>query len=360
MLDLQEIKTSVFRNVLDNFYLINNRRVAVNEAVTIEDILVSRPGGVIRTDGLTPPMQHIHELAVTPLGADGFTMMEYIDTLRKDRTGVDDNVTGLSPDVLKEANVGTVMASMSNAMGKIELIARIFAETGVKWLFQGIHRDLINHHDKSRQVRLSGKWTGVDPRNWRVREDMRVKVGLGTNSPKEKAMYLNAILQLQEKALQAGLPITTPDLLYNTVTDLAELAGFRDTSRFWLDPSSDQAKQIGEQKAKSAEAQKKADMQAQIMMAEAQQKPTTEAAKQIELLKAEQKAIDADDRRDIESMKIAAEQAQSDKDYNVEIDKLKLQLSENERKITEMMQKHEQVMTKIEAQHLVDVPGSAI
>ncbi|KRQ94969.1 hypothetical protein CQ12_38220, partial [Bradyrhizobium jicamae] len=53
IMDIQRIKTALIRGALDNLYLHNNPRVEVAEANagqnTLDDLLVSRPGGVVRT-----------------------------------------------------------------------------------------------------------------------------------------------------------------------------------------------------------------------------------------------------------------------------------------------------------------------
>jgi len=64
------------------------------------------------------------------------------------RTGVSDSQQGLSADVLQNVTA-TAVATMSAASnGKLELIARIFAETGVKSLFKGILQLLCKYKIK--------------------------------------------------------------------------------------------------------------------------------------------------------------------------------------------------------------------
>ena len=58
--DLQLIKTTLMRNLLDNMYLTNNGRYQVVEGqANLDDLMTSRPGGIVRvrTPGAVTPLQ---------------------------------------------------------------------------------------------------------------------------------------------------------------------------------------------------------------------------------------------------------------------------------------------------------------
>src|SRR5262249_15547711 len=118
---------------------------------------------------------------------------------------------------------------------KVKLIARIFAETGIRDLFGLLHA-IIRKHGKPTSARLRNQWVTVDPRDWRKRDDMTISVGLGTGSKSEQFAHLQLIVQAQTQAVMGGLPIVTARNLYNSAKELTRLAGFKDPDQFFIEP----------------------------------------------------------------------------------------------------------------------------
>ncbi len=134
-MDIQLIKSTITRQSLDNLYLTNNNRVgAVDGQVNLDDLLNATPGGIVRMknpNALVP-------LQVQSTFGQAQPMLAYMDEIQARRTGVTDAQNGLDPDVLSNVTAAAVAAMMKSNSGKLELIARVFAETGVKSLFKGI------------------------------------------------------------------------------------------------------------------------------------------------------------------------------------------------------------------------------
>src|SRR5690606_21385968 len=131
-------------------------------------------------------------------------MLEYFDKLKRDRTGISSDSQGLSPEALKNIQT-TVLAQASDiSRMKIEAIARIFAETGIKSLFLHIHELLLKHQDKETIVRLRNKWVKVNPQEWRTRLDMTVNIGLGIGTREQNLLHLDAIWQKQSDLVSNG------------------------------------------------------------------------------------------------------------------------------------------------------------
>jgi len=134
-MDLQMIKSTIMRQMLDNLYLTNNSRVAAVEGqVNMEDLLSSRPGGIVRTRA--PGM--VQPLAVPQIGGTAFSMLEYVDQIRDQRTGFSKASMGLDPSTLQSTTASAVNATIQGAQLKIEMIARVFAETGCRDLAKGV------------------------------------------------------------------------------------------------------------------------------------------------------------------------------------------------------------------------------
>jgi hypothetical protein len=230
--DIQMIKSTLIRGQLDNMYLSNNGRYAISDRVNLDDMLTSRPGGIVRVNG--EPGASIQPLMHAPFPPTSFQMVEYMDSMKEKRTGITAYNQGLDTDSLNKTATG-VSQIMSAAQQRLELVARTFAETGVKDLFLLVHRLVRKNVTKPDIVRLRNKWVEVDPREWKKRKDLSISVGLGSGNKDQQLMHLNTILTLQEKALQVGL--TNKNKVYNALAKLTQNAGFKNPDEFWVDPS---------------------------------------------------------------------------------------------------------------------------
>lgn len=229
--DLQLIKSAMLRAGIDNQYLANNGRTAVDKnMVNLDDMLVSRPGGVVRVNGspmtAVLPFQHPNTVPGT------IAMIEYLDGIRQDRGGVQKPMAGADVNSIS-AQPGTVAQLASAASQKIELIARIFGE-GVKELFQIVHEITLENPTVVDKVQLRGKWVTVDPRTWKKRSDMNLAVGMGVGNRQQQVMSLQALLALQEKALGVGL--TSLPKIYNALSEYVKALGFASGQQFFDEP----------------------------------------------------------------------------------------------------------------------------
>ena len=236
VMDLQEIKTTLIRGLLDNMYLANNGRHAINEdVVNLDDLLTTRPGGVVRVSG--DPHAAIAPLVTPALGAPIIQTIEYMDSVLENRTGA-------SPRVLQGQNfdgnalnktASGINQVMSAALARIELIARVFAETGVKELYQIVHTLLLKHGQKKLTMQLRGRWAAVDPREWQKRTDMRVNVALGSGDKQARIALLQMIVSAQQGV--AGMGLSSPQTMYNSLAKITTEAGYRDPEEFWVNPA---------------------------------------------------------------------------------------------------------------------------
>jgi len=231
-MDIQLIKSTLLRGQLDNMYLANNGRYAISDRVNLDDMLTSRPGGVVRVQG--DPGSSIMPLQHPPLPAASFSMVEYMDSMKEKRTGVTAYNQGLDSNSLNKTATG-IQQVMNAAAQRLELVARTFAETGVKDLFLLVHRLVRQNYTKPDIVRLRNKWVEVDPRSWKNRKDLTISVGLGSGNKDQQLMHLNSILQFQKEAINYGL--TSPDKIYNALAKLTQNAGFKNPEEFWTNPA---------------------------------------------------------------------------------------------------------------------------
>lgn len=250
VMDLQKLRSTLMRQYVDNLFLQNNGRYAISDRVNLDDMLVSRPGGVVRVDG--EPGSAIMPLIHPSNGQAVIQGLEYLDTHKENRTGVTKYNQGLDSNSLNKTATG-VSQIMNAAQQRIKMIARIFAETGVKECFLLVHQKLKKHSDKALTVRINNKFVNVDPRQWKTRTDMKVSVGIGTGNKDQQLQHLMTILQVQKEGLQIG--ITTPQHIYKSAKRLAENAGFKDGDEFFTEPQQQQPRPNPEMMKAQAEMQ---------------------------------------------------------------------------------------------------------
>jgi len=279
-MDIQLIKSTITRQSLDNLYLTNNNRVgAVDGQVNLDDLLNATPGGIVRLkspNALVP-------LQVQSTFGQAMPMLQYMDEVQTKRTGVNDAQQGLDPDVLSNVTAAAVAAMVKSNSGKLELIARIFAETGVKSLFKGILHLLGKYQDKPKIVRMRGKYVQFDPRTWANEYDVSVNVGLGSGDRDQKLTMLQMVLAKQEQIIQAygpSNPLVSIGQYRNTLAKFIEAAGFKDANAFMNEITPEQDQQLSQPQEPKPDAQAEvAQMLAQVEREKTQAKAQIEAAK---------------------------------------------------------------------------------
>lgn len=265
-MDVQLIKSTIVRQMLDNLYLSNNSRVgAVEGRVNLDDLLSVTPGGVVR---MKDP-NAVVPLSVPSVIAQAFPMLEYMDNQQSKRTGVSDAQQGLDPNILQNVTAAAIAASTNAAGGKMELIARIFAESGVKSLFLGILHLVCKYQDKPTIIRLRGKYVGIDPRAWSNQYDLEINVGLGTGNKQEQMAMLQMVLAKQEAILQQygpANPLVSVGQYRQTLGRFIEAAGFVDSQEFFKEVPPE----VDQQLQQPQEPKPDPNMQALMQQAQAQ------------------------------------------------------------------------------------------
>jgi len=235
VMDLQLMKSTLMRNLMDNMYNQNFGRFAVLEGqANLDDLLTQRPGGVVRVKSPNAVMP----LATPALQPYSFQMLEYLDGIREARAGVSKMSQGLDENALTSHTTATaVNAVMNAAQSRLELIARNFAETGVKDLMIKIYELLYKNQDKERVVKLRNEWIPVRPDVWNDKYDCTVSVALGSGNKDQQMMHLSQMLSFAGEAMKGGLRIVNEQNMYNLGASLVKAMGFQNVSDFLTDPS---------------------------------------------------------------------------------------------------------------------------
>lgn len=263
VMDLQLLKSTIWRQTLDNLYLSNAPRMFVQGDVNMDDVLTVKPGGIIRGEmgsAVTP-------LVVPFVGQHGYQMLEYTDQEKDARVGFSALGPGMSPDSInKTATFVREMTNQTNARAK--LIARNAAEYGFKPLFRGIMYLLAKHQQKALMVRLNNKFTPVDPETWSKEYDMACNVGLGMGSKEQMLMHLQGMgMDLQAISQTPFAPLLLDaKKVFNYFEKKANLAGFKDVGVFLNDPTNPDTGETKQPQPQKPESVQVAEIKAQTDM----------------------------------------------------------------------------------------------
>lgn len=318
--DIQEIKSEILRNTLDSLAQSIHPRTAIVEGqVNIDDVLNNETGAIIRmrAPGMVQPLS-------TPfVGQAAFPMLEYIDQIREDRTGMSKAAMGLNADALQSSTKAAVNATISASQGRLELTARLMAE-GMKKLFKGILFLMTTHQDKPRMVRLRNEWVQIDPRGWDNSMDVSINIGLGNGDINERVQALMMISSKQEMIIQqTGIdnPMVNLSQYSRTLQKLVELSGFKDASMFFTSIPADY--QAPKQQPKPTPEEILAQVQAESIKADIQKK-----AAELELRR-QQMMMDDDFNRDKMAQEMFLKKYELELKYKSQISTAEIQAAQN-------------------------------
>ncbi len=239
--DLQQIGSVLTRGLLDNLYLVNRPRPVVSDQVNLDSLIDWLPGSPVRLKpGARPGDDHVSWLQVPSIAPSALAALEFMATVRENRTGIVRNNQGLDADSLNKTASGMNML-MSAAQQRQELIARVLAETAIKRLFRLVYRAV--RRAASGPVRYwSGRgFASCDPSRWPDDMELSVNVGLGTGNKDQALQHLGLIGTLQEKliSLQGGRaegPFVTAENIANATQKVTETLGYKSPGMFFQAP----------------------------------------------------------------------------------------------------------------------------
>lgn len=316
VMDLQEIRSSITRGMLDSLTQhLRPMTEIVEGEVNQADVLNPEVGRVVRVK--KPGM--MREVPTDFVGGDALPVLEYMDQMKEDRTGMSKAAAGLDADALQSSTKAAVAATLSASQQRIELIARIFAETGLKDLFNGVARLMVENQDRERMIRVNGEFVPMDPRSWDLNMDVTVQVGLGSGMMEERLQVLSMLADKQEALLQNGAPIVGFREYRNTLSRMVELAGFENATEFFKPFGQKEEQAFQEAQARAAEEPTEAERLEKVEMAKIAQR--REQAQMDALLKARNMVLEDDRKRD----EIVRDYDAKLKELGVEVDQMHLE-----------------------------------
>jgi hypothetical protein len=258
MIQVENSKTHVLRQWLDNQNHANNTRFgAVEGEVNMQDVLSSRPGGIVRMrspDGLFP-------IPFNDAGPSCMSALQYLDQVRTERGGAAvDMQTGI---MQASANAGADASGRewSHKERMTTYYCRNLVEGMFRRTFMLIHEALRCYYDGEMSAKLRGKWTSTNPMRWVPRETVKIVAGLSDQERREKGQNLQLNLQNQMMAMQAGLDgvLTDAGGIYQTLADWVRCADLDSVENFYIDPDSEEAQRAYQGKAQMQDAQRQSE-----------------------------------------------------------------------------------------------------
>ena len=235
VMDIQRINTNLLRGGLDSLSQSIYPRTVINQLLTnVEDALSDDVGAVIRTTGNTTDA--VTQLVTPWVGKEVFAMKAQMDAMRQSRTGISEASKGVDPKALQSTNVMGIDLIATGAQERIELIARILAETGFKRMYKGLLREVTNNPNPEKTVCIRGKFTKINPSLFDPSMRCKVNPALGKGSDQTRMMALSTVVQKQELIMaKFGInnPVVGVQEYMNSVTDLLELVNIRNVSRYF-------------------------------------------------------------------------------------------------------------------------------
>lgn len=234
VLDIQKINTTLTQQVLNNAYRTNNPRTVAGPGVNMTDLMNDLPNAPIRAKN--PDMLRIEP--TQPVIGQMMPMFAHMQEMEEGRTGVSRATKGLDTDTLSRVTKGAFLGSLEQANQRLEALARIIAETGVKPLFLKIHQLVLTHQTDAFQAKISGAWQNIDPTEWRERNDMTVTVGLGTGNKQAQMMVLDKVKEMQGALLSNGKAnLVTDQNLFETAAKMIEIGGLYNAEKYFSNPA---------------------------------------------------------------------------------------------------------------------------
>ena len=263
--EVQDVKTATLRNYLDNHNNANNARVgAVEGMVNMDDLLNSRPGGIVR-------MQSIDSLVPIPrddIGQSAQSLLQYMDEVRSARGGASLDLQSASAQIQGDTAHG-IERQYTAREQLAALMARTLAETLIASTYKIVHMAMRLLMPGGFTFRQGSAFSQTDPSQWPERDRVNVKTGLSVNERMAKAASLAEIVTKQEQYImngQGGI-LTDSAKLFNALIDWCKAKGLDNPERYWTDPQSESAQQAAQQAQEQAQQQQ----QQQQQMMEAQQ-----------------------------------------------------------------------------------------
>ena len=231
---IQHASTAILRQMITNMASSNDCRMAVDTTalVDVNDLLEN--SRYIRMNGGAQGINSvIQPLPVSPLQPWTFNMLEYLDNLKQNRTGITKYNQGMDSNSLNKTATGVNIITQQANM-RLEQICRNFAETGIKDLFRFFIKLNQLFISEEMVIRLTNGPLKIAPDDLNGEFDLVVNAAMGASTKAQNIQNLQMVEAMVEKLVSVGL--AGPQQIYNCFKKMMEELGYKNVDDFIIDP----------------------------------------------------------------------------------------------------------------------------
>lgn len=248
---IQHAKTAILRQMIYSMAQSNDGKMGINLAtlVDVNDVLENRQ--FVRVNG--DVKEALMPIPMAPLQQWTFQMLEYLDNVKENRTGITRYNQGMDNNSLNKTATGiNLILQQSNQ--RIELIARIFAETGLRELFKFLIKMNQLFINQETVIRLTNGPMVIRPDDLEGDFDLIVNAGMGAGQRQQNVQNLQVLQGLMTQLAQIGM--VGNEEIYNFSKKYIEELGFKNVDDFVMSP--DKAAQYQQMMAQQQQASQQA------------------------------------------------------------------------------------------------------
>ena len=246
--ELQDLKVALTRQIMQNVALTNDPKMLLDEtAINIDDFVQGRK--VIRMKAGHSLNEVAMPMPVSPLSPQTFTFLEWLEGQKENRTGITRYNQGLDANSLNKTATG-ISAILGQSSQRLELVARMFAETGLYELFRFMVSLNQKFIDQATVIRLTNKEMRITPEDLDGSFDLIVNAGISIATKESTIMATQTLLTAIMQANAGGYMISTPENIYNLFKKWIESIGFKNYGDYITDPAITQQRMLMEMQLK--------------------------------------------------------------------------------------------------------------
>ena len=246
--ELQDLKVALTRQIMQNVALTNDPKMLLDEsAINIDDFVQGRK--VIRMKAGHSMNEVAMPMNITPLAPQTFQFLEWIEGQKENRTGITRYNQGLDANSLNKTATG-ISAILGQSAQRLELVARMFAETGLSELFRFMVSLNQKFIDQQTVIRLTNKELKISPEDLDGSFDLIVNAGISIATKESTIMATQTLLTALMQANAGGYMVSTPENIYNLFKKWIESIGFKNYGDYITDPNVTQQRMMMEMQLK--------------------------------------------------------------------------------------------------------------
>ena len=223
--DIQDNKTALIRQIILNIALNNNPRLKVQngKGVNITDIINNKQ--IIRMNDINA----VQPIEPIPLAPWTFSFLELLEGDKENRTGITRYNQGLDARTLNKTATG-ITKIMEASQQRLELIARLFAETGIRNLMRfmvGLNQRFIK---QEQVIRVTEETLRITPDDLQGDFDFVIEPTALLGEEEKRIRAMQQALDMSPVFLKLGF--MSKKGFYNLVTKYYQTIGLRAVKKY--------------------------------------------------------------------------------------------------------------------------------